>query len=119
MGKVRVTRRFIDSKLLEEKVVEDGIRFSSIRPRFHGLLDDCHTTETQSIINDLKEMPTDQLEEKLNTLSIRECEVMRMLIGLDYRSMSVDEVANHFELLPSRIRQIRDMALKKINSAEN
>ena len=119
MGKVRVTKRFINSKPLEEKVVEDVICFRSIRPLFQGLLDDCHTPEAVSIINTLKEMPTDQLEEKLNTLSIREREVTRMLIGLDYRSMSVDEVADYFELLPSRIRQIRDMALKKINSAEN
>lgn len=116
MGKVRIRRRFIGSKLIEGKIVDDLIFSPHLRPLFQGLLDDCHTPEALSIINALKEMPTDQLEEKLNTLSIREREVMRKLIGLDYRSMSVDEVADYFEFLPSRIRQIRNMALKKINS---
>ena len=60
-----------------------------------------------------------QVPEKLSFLTNREREVMQMLIGHDSASMTVNEVADHFELLPSRIRQIRDKALKKINSPKN
>ena len=56
---------------------------------------------------------------ELSCLTDREREVIQMLIGYGCARMSVNEVADHFELLPSRIRQIRDKALKKINSAEN
>lgn len=72
-----------------------------------------------SSIQSLKEMADAQVQEKLSCLTDREREVIQMLIGYGCASMSVNEVADHFELLPSRIRQIRDKALKKINSAEN
>lgn len=72
-----------------------------------------------SSIQSLKEMADAQLQEKLSCLTDREREVMQMLIGYGCASMTVNEVADHFELLPLRIRQIRDKALKKINSAEN
>lgn len=70
-------------------------------------------------IQSLKKMPDGKVRENLSCLTDREREVMQMLIGHDSASMTVNEVADHFELLPSRIRQIRDKALKKINSAEN
>lgn len=72
-----------------------------------------------SSIHCLKKMPDEKVQEKLSCLTDREREVMQMLIGYGCTIMSVNEVADHFELLPSRIRQIRDKALKKINSAEN
>ena len=71
-----------------------------------------------SSIQSLKEMADAQVQEKLSCLTDRERVIMQMLIGYGCASMSVNEVADHFELLPSRIRQIRDKALKKINSAE-
>lgn len=61
-------------------------------------------------------MSDGQLQENLSCLTNREREVMQMLIGHGCARMSVDEVADHFELLPSRIRQIRDKALKKMNN---
>ena len=63
----------------------------------------------------LKLMSDGQLQEKLSCLTNREREIMQMLMGVGCTRMSVDEVADHFELLPSRIRQIRDKALKKMN----
>ena len=88
----------------------------------HLRLDDFeHVDEVMDIssIQTLKKMADVQVQEKLRCLTNREREVMQMLIGHGCASMSVNEVADHFELLPSRIRQIRDKALKKINSAEN
>ena len=88
----------------------------------HLRLDDFeHVDENLDIstIQTLKKMSEAQVQEKLSCLTDREREVMQMLIGYGCASMSVNEVADHFELLPSRIRQIRDKALKKINSAEN
>lgn len=80
-----------------------------------------HVDEVMDIssIQSLKEMADAQVQEKLSCLTNREREVMQMLIGYGCASMTVNEVADHFELLPLRIRQIRDKALKKINSAEN
>lgn len=88
----------------------------------HMQLDDFeHVDEVMDIssIQMLKKMPEAQVQEKLSCLTDREREVMQMLIGYGCASMSVNEVADHFELLPSRIRQIRDKAMKKINSTEN
>lgn len=88
----------------------------------HMQLDDFeHVDEVMDIssIQSLKEIDDSQVQEKLSCLTNRELEVMQMLIGYGCASMSVNEVADHFELLPLRIRQIRDKALKKINSAEN
>ena len=85
----------------------------------HLRLDDFeHVDEVMDIssIQSLKEMADAQVQEKLSCLTNREREVMQMLNGYGCASMSVNEVADHFELLPSRIRQIRDKALKKINS---
>ena len=77
-----------------------------------------HITEAgiMSSVCNLKELSDEQVREHLSCLTDREREVMQMLIGYDCASMSVNEVADHFELLPSRIRQIRNKALKKINS---
>ena len=88
----------------------------------HLRLDDFeHVDEVMDIssIQSLKEMSDAQVQEKLSCLTNREREVIQMLIGYGCASMSVDEVADHFELLPSRIRQIRDKAMKRINSAGN
>ena len=71
-----------------------------------------------SSVCNLKELSDEQVRENLSCLTDREREVMQMLIGYDCASMRVNEVADHFELLPSRIRQIRNKALKKINSSE-
>lgn len=60
-----------------------------------------------------------QVQERLSWLTDREREVMQMLIGYGCASMSVNDVADHFELRPSRIRQIRNKALKKIYSPKN
>lgn len=76
------------------------------------LYEDGDSTSIQS----LKKMSDEEVREKLDCLTNREREVMQMLIGYGCACMTVDEVADHFELLPSRIRQIRDKALKKINS---
>ena len=76
-----------------------------------------HITETgimMSVCN-LKELSDEQVREKLSCLTDREREVMQMLTGIGCTRMSVDEGADHFELLPSRIRQSRDKALKKMN----
>lgn len=79
-----------------------------------------HITEAgiMSSVCNLKELSDERVREKLSCLTDREREVMQMLIGYGCVSMSVNEVADHLLLLPSRIRQIRNKALKKMQSNE-
>ena len=91
-------------------------------PMPHLRLDDFeHVDEVMDIssIQSLKEMADAQVQEKLSCLTNREREVIQMLIGYGSASMTVNEVADKLLLTPSRIRQIRDKALKKINSPKN
>ncbi|WP_445251372.1 sigma-70 family RNA polymerase sigma factor [Microcoleus sp. D2_18a_D3] len=55
------------------------------------------------------------IESVLNTLSSRECEVIRMRFGLDDgRDNSLQEIGNRFNLTRERIRQIQDKALLRL-----
>lgn len=115
---LKITKTITERSIAESKTENDGLMIHL--PLF--LKDDYdHITEAgiMSSVCNLKELSDEQVREKLSCLTDREREVMQMLIGYDCASMSVNEVADHFELLPSRIRQIRNKALKKINSPKN
>lgn len=117
-NRLKITKTITERSATESENMNDEGEI----PMPHLLLDDYdHITECgiMSSVCNLKKLSDEQMQEKLSCLTDREREVMKMLIGYGCTSMSVNEVADHFELLPSRIRQIRDKALKKINSAEN
>ena len=117
-GRLKITKTITERDTTESEHMNEQGEFTMP----HLRLDDFeHVDEVMDIssIQTLKKMADAQVQEKLSCLTDREREVMQMLIGYDCASMSVNEVADHFELLPSRIRQIRNKALKKINSPKN
>lgn len=77
-----------------------------------------HISEMEFVgsIYDLKKMSDEKVQEKLACLKGRELEVIKMLIGYGCASMSVEEVADKLLLTTTRIRQIRDNAIKNIIS---
>lgn len=51
----------------------------------------------------------------LNTLSIREADIVKMYYGLDgYYQHSLDEIGEKFELTRERVRQIKEKALRRL-----
>ena len=63
----------------------------------------------------LKPPKAEQLEEVLETLTIREKRVLELRFGLeDGRSRTLEEVGQHFGVTRERIRQIEAKALRKL-----
>lgn len=63
---------------------------------------------------------TDEIEHLLSELDPREAEVLKLRFGLDRgEPRTLQEVADHFELKPSRIAQIEKRALERLRSASD
>lgn len=63
---------------------------------------------------------TDEIEHLLSQLDPREAEVLKLRFGLDRgEPRTLQEVADHFELKPSRIAQIEKRALERLRAASN
>lgn len=63
---------------------------------------------------------TDEIEHLLSQLDPRDAEVLKLRFGLDRgEPRTVQEVADHFELKPSRIAQIEKRALERLRSASD
>lgn len=61
---------------------------------------------------------TDEIKHLLSQLDQREAEVLKLRFGLDRgEPRTLQEVADHFELKPSRIAQIEKRALERLRSA--
>jgi RNA polymerase primary sigma factor len=61
----------------------------------------------------------DRLRTVLDTLSLREREVIKMRFGIDYETtFTLDEIGKHFELTRERIRQIEKRSLEKLEASE-
>ena len=61
---------------------------------------------------------TDEIKHLLSQLDPREAEVLKLRFGLDRgEPRTLQEVADHFELKPSRIAQIEKRALERLRSA--
>ncbi len=61
---------------------------------------------------------TDEIKHLLSQLDPREAEVLKLRFGLDRgKPRTLQEVADHFELKPSRIAQIEKRALERLRSA--
>lgn len=63
---------------------------------------------------------TDEIKHLLSQLDPREAEVLKLRFGLDRgEPRTLQEVADHFELKPSRIAQIEKRALERLRSASD
>lgn len=63
---------------------------------------------------------TDEIQHLLSPLDPREAEVLKLRFGLDRGiPRTLQEVADHFELKPSRIAQIEKRALDRLRSASD
>jgi len=63
---------------------------------------------------------TDEIQHLFSRLDRREAEVMTLRFGLDRgQPRTLQEVADHFELKPSRIAQIEKRALEQLRSASD
>jgi RNA polymerase sigma factor (sigma-70 family) len=63
---------------------------------------------------------TDEIKHLFSQLDPREAEVLKLRFGLDRgEPRTLQEVANHFELKPSRIAQIEKRALERLRSASD
>lgn len=63
---------------------------------------------------------TEEIEHLLSQLDPREAEVLKLRFGLDRgEPRTLQEVADHFELKPSRIAQIEKRALERLRSASD
>jgi len=65
-------------------------------------------------------MMTDEIEHLLSQLDPREAEVLKLRFGLDRgEPRTLQEVADHFELKPSRIAQIERQALERLRATSD
>ena len=53
----------------------------------------------------------------LKTLSIREAEVIRLFYGLDCEILTLEEIAEKFNLTRERVRQIKEKAIRRLRHA--
>lgn len=56
----------------------------------------------------------DEVKRRMARLTKRETEVIRMLFGFDGREMSVMEVAHACDIKPSTVREIKELAIRKM-----
>ena len=67
--------------------------------------------ETTLLINSLKL----DLDAVLNSLSLREAEVIRLYYGIGIEiPLNIDEIAKIFDLTKERVRQIKEMAIVNV-----
>ncbi|MCD6346658.1 MAG: RNA polymerase sigma factor RpoD/SigA, partial [Bacteroidales bacterium] len=69
----------------------------------------------------IKESLCKEIERSFNQLNSREAETLKLFFGLNNKiPLSLDEIADHFDLTRERVRQIKEKALRKIrNSSKN
>lgn len=111
---LKITKTITERSTTEPMSAQDQ---EGIMPHLR-LNDFDHISEMEFVgaIYDLKKMSDEKVQENLACLTDREREVIQMLIGYGCASMSVKEVADKLLLTTTRIRQIRDNAIKKIIS---
>ena len=74
------------------------------------LLDDNSENPDKVLMNEsLKK----EINRSLNTLTVREADVLRFFFGLDgYQQLSLDEIGQRFDLTRERVRQIKEKAVR-------
>jgi RNA polymerase primary sigma factor len=76
------------------------------------LLDDNSENPDKFLMNEsLKK----EINRSLNTLTVREADVLRFFFGLDgYQQLSLDEIGQRFDLTRERVRQIKEKAVRRL-----
>ena len=70
-----------------------------------------------SFDNLVKEANSQIIEDVLNTLSARECNIIKMRFGIGReKAMTLEEVGNYYGLTKERIRQVENKALRKLRN---
>ena len=86
-----------------------------------GSLIDIMTDETAPATDNKmeRESLSKDLDAALGTLSDRERQVLKMLVGIGCNEMTADEGANTLSLTRERVRQIKERALKRLRESNN
>ena len=74
-------------------------------------------TTIENDVNNMydNEYTSDIITKAMERLSTREREVIKMCFGIGYDyEISIEDIANHFEICTERVRQLKKMALKKM-----
>ena len=83
--------------------------------QFIGYKEQRVTVGKAAVIDFVMKPETQQLNEVMETLSPRECKVIRLRFGLeDGRAHTLEEVGKEFDVTRERVRQIEAKALRKL-----
>jgi len=86
----------------------------------NSLLDILENTKTPGTDNKLEyaESLRREIERSLNTLTERQCDVIKLYFGIGVEHpMSLEDIGEKFGLTRERVRQIKDKAINKLRSA--
>ena len=86
----------------------------------NSLLDILENTKTPGTDNQLEyaESLRREIERSLNTLTERQCDVIKLYFGIGVEHpMSLEDIGEKFGLTRERVRQIKDKAINKLRSA--
>lgn len=61
----------------------------------------------------------DDVEAAISTLTGRELDIMKKIYGIGQPAMSLEDIGKEYNLVPERIRQIRDKAIKHIEEKKS
>ena len=92
----------------------DAIFVNSEDGSLHDIISDDDAETTDNLLT--KESLSIEIFRLLDTLSDRESEVIQMFFGIEYTEMSLEEIAEKFELTRERVRQIKEKALRRLRS---
>ena len=91
-----------------------------IRDRDNSLLDVLENSGTPGTDSKLEyaESLRREIERSLNTLTERQCDVIKLYFGIGIEHpMSLEDIGDRFGLTRERVRQIKDKAINKLRSA--
>jgi RNA polymerase primary sigma factor len=81
------------------------------------VLENSSTPSTDSAL-DYQESLRKEIERSLNTLTDRQCDVIKLYFGIGVEHpMSLEDIGDKFGLTRERVRQIKDKAINKLRSA--
>lgn len=106
---------------IEETMKQTGRSISVDAPFVEGeensLLDVLPSTDSPHTDHTLlNESLATEIERALSTLTPREKEVLQMAFGIGCHEMTLEEIADRFELTRERVRQIKEKALRRLRT---
>lgn len=86
----------------------------------NSLLDVLANNDTPSTDDGLnRESLSKEIERVLSQLPERDREVLKMFFGIGCREMTLEEIANEFDLTRERVRQIKEKAIRKLKASSS